>query len=283
VPRPSDLIRTAEEHRRAGRADEAALLYGEVLDAAPADVDAAEGLATLEHGRGAHGLALVLLTEAARRAPGEGRLRELVAGVRATLRRRAGGLPSSGHPWTLQDLAQRPRVWKYAALSSCPRVHGSPVRHQPVLFVGPGEVVLGRDVQFGWPQSPLFYTGYCYVEVAHQDARIELGDRVEFNNNAMLKSEGAGIRVGRDGLFGANVEIFDSNFHDLDPHRRRAGRPRMAPVDIGENVFVGMGVKILQGVTIGANSVIGAGAIVASSIPADVVAGGNPARVIRAL
>jgi maltose O-acetyltransferase len=89
--------------------------------------------------------------------------------------------------------------------------------------------------------------------------------------------------IGRDGLFGAHVEIFDSNFHDLDPRRRHGGTPRMAPVEIGENVFVGMGVKVLKGVTIGADSVIGAGAVVASSIPSGVVAAGNPARVIRDL
>ena len=57
----------------------------------------------------------------------------------------------------------------------------------------------------------------------------------------------------------------------------------MAPVDIAENVFVGMGVKILKGVTIGANSVVGAGTVVSSSIPADVIVAGNPARVVRAL
>jgi maltose O-acetyltransferase len=57
----------------------------------------------------------------------------------------------------------------------------------------------------------------------------------------------------------------------------------MAPVEIGDNVFVGMGVKILKGSTIGDDSVIGAGAVVTGDIPAGVVAAGNPARVIREL
>jgi maltose O-acetyltransferase len=174
-------------------------------------------------------------------------------------------------------------VWKYRALSTCLRVSGSPRILQPVLFLGQGEIVIGADVQFGWRASPLFYAGYCHVEAGRADARIEFGDRVEFNNNAFIKSEGAGIRIGRDGLFGANVEIFDSNFHDLDPARRRTGSARMAPVDVGENVFVGMGVKILKGVTIGADSVVGAGAVVSSSIPAGVIVAGNPARVVREL
>lgn len=183
----------------------------------------------------------------------------------------------------VEALAQQPRIWKYRVLSTCPRVTGTPIILQPVLFVGPGEVVLGDGVQFGWKNSPLFYSGYCYVEAARPHARIEVGDRTEFNNNLMLKSEGAGIRVGRDGLFGAHIEIFDSNFHDLDPLRRRDGTVAMAPVEIGDNVFVGMGAQILKGATIGSDSVIGAGAVVSGSIPSGVIAAGNPARVIRTL
>jgi maltose O-acetyltransferase len=198
---------------------------------------------------------------------------------RSLPRRLAGG---AARP-TLEALAQRPRIWKYKLLSTCPRISGTPVVLQPVLFVGPGEVVLGDGVQFGWKNSPLFYSGYCYVEVSRPAARIEVGDRTEFNNNLMLKSEGAGIRVGRDGLFGAHIEVFDSNFHDLDPRRRRDGTVAMAPVEIGDNVFVGMSAKILKGVTIGSDSVIGAGAVVSSSIPSGVIAAGNPARVIREL
>jgi maltose O-acetyltransferase len=183
----------------------------------------------------------------------------------------------------IEGIAQRPRIWKYRLLSTCRRVQGTPVVLQPVLFVGPGEVVLGEGVQFGWKASPLFYAGYCHVEASAPEARIEVGARTEFNNNLMIKSEGPGVRIGRDGLFGAHVEIFDSNFHDLDPARRKAGTQRMAPVEIGDNVFVGMGVKILKGASIGSDSVIGAGSVVTGAIPAGVVAAGNPARVIREL
>jgi maltose O-acetyltransferase len=234
----------------------------------------------LEHGRAAEA---ALLQDLVRyRVPGP----ELApadtvhrASRRSRPRRLAGRLARS----TVEQLAQRPRIWKYRVLSTCPRVTGSPIILQPVLFVGPGEVVLGDGVQFGWKESPLFYAGYCHIEASRRDSRIEVGDRTEFNNNLMIKSEGAGIRVGRDGLFGAHIEIFDSNFHDLDPHRRRGGRPALAAVEIGDNVFVGMSAKILKGVTIGSDSVIGAGAVVSSSIPAGVIAAGNPARVIREL
>lgn len=154
---------------------------------------------------------------------------------------------------------------------------------QPVLFLGPGVVALGEGVQFGWKASPHFYSGYSHVEVCNGRSVVEVGDRTEFNNNLTIKSEGAGIRIGRDGLFGAHVEIFDSDFHDLDPARRKAGTQVAAPVEIGDNVFVGMGARILKGVTIGSDSVVGAGSVVTSSIPAGVIAAGNPARVIREL
>lgn len=183
----------------------------------------------------------------------------------------------------LEAAAQRPRILKYRLLSTCRNITGTPIALQPILFVGPGEVVLGEDVQFGWRNSPFFYSGYCHVEVINAGARIEVGDRTEFNNNLMLKSEGGGIKIGKDCLFGAEVQVFDSNFHDTDPALRGAGTQKKAPVTIGDNVFVGMGVKILKGVTIGDDSVIGAGAVVSKSIPAGVIAAGNPARVIREL
>lgn len=250
---PLPLRRTlalAADHDGAGRPHEAAFLYRQVLDVDPGNAEARDGYAqALRSSRSA------LPGRAARRL---------------------------GRP-ALAALSQRPRIWKYRVLSTCARVAGTPVRLQPVAFLGPGAILLGRDVQFGWPNSPLFYTGYCHVEAAHADAVIELGDHSEFNNNLFMKSEGAGIRIGRHGLFGAHIEIFDSNFHDLDPRRRHGGTPRMAPIDVGENVFVGMGVKILKGVTIGADSVIGAGSVVTSSIPAGVIAAGNPARPVREL
>jgi acetyltransferase-like isoleucine patch superfamily enzyme len=177
----------------------------------------------------------------------------------------------------------RGRVLKYRALSTCPRVSGSPHRYQPVLFLGQGEVRIGRDVDFGWPTSVGFYTGYCHVEAVKPESVIEFADGAQINNNAFLKSEGPGIRIGPDALLGSNVEIFDSDFHELDPARRRGGRPTMGAVELGENVFIGEGVKILKGVTVGAHSVVGAGSIVTRSIPEGVIAVGNPARVVRDL
>jgi maltose O-acetyltransferase len=183
----------------------------------------------------------------------------------------------------LRDAFQVPRIWKYRALSTCRRVSGSGIVHQPVLLLGSGAIVIGRDVRFGWPTSPQFHTGYIHLEASGPDAIVELGDGAEINNNGYIKSEGAGIHIAEGALLGSNVQILDSDFHDLHPDRRRGGQPAMAPVHLGENVFIGDGAKILKGVTIGRDSVVGAGSVVTRSIPAGVIAAGNPARVVREL
>jgi maltose O-acetyltransferase len=114
-------------------------------------------------------------------------------------------------------------------------------------------------------------------------ARIEIADRVTFNNSVTLISEGPGIRIDSGVLFGTDVEVFDSDFHALSPELRCEATPATAPVHIEENVFVGSGVRILKGVTIGSGSVIGSGAVVTRSVAERSVAAGNPARIIRTL
>lgn len=180
---------------------------------------------------------------------------------------------------------QQLRIWKYQALSSAHacQVTGRPVLLQPVLFAGPGRIVLGEQVEFGWPTSALFHTGYCHVEASTPGALIEIGDGAQINNNAFVKSEGPGIQIGARALLGSFVEILDSDFHDLRAERRRGGQPRTGHVELGEDVFIGDGAKILKGVRIGAHSVIGAGSVVTGSIPEAVIAAGNPARVIGPL
>jgi maltose O-acetyltransferase len=177
---------------------------------------------------------------------------------------------------------ERMRRWKFRQLSTCVPEGGTAIFHQPVLFLGPGCIVLGRDVMFGWPTSVGFHTGYGHVE-ASLESVIEIGDGAEINNDAFIKSEGPGIRIGSRAILGSQVCIYDSDFHELDPRYRRGGRPAMEAVEIGENAFVGDRVVILKGVVIGADSVIGAGSVVTRSVPAGMVAAGNPARVIKDL
>ncbi|GAB4491601.1 MAG: DapH/DapD/GlmU-related protein [Anaerolineales bacterium] len=91
------------------------------------------------------------------------------------------------------------------------------------------------------------------------------------------------VTIGNNVAVGANCVITDTDFHPLHPHARllEPQNGKSEPVVIGDNVFIGMNSIVLKGVTIGANSVIGAGSVVSRSIPADSIAAGSPAVVIR--
>lgn len=89
-----------------------------------------------------------------------------------------------------------------------------------------------------------------------------------------------GIVIGNGVLLGHRCTIATLN-HDLDPAHRQDLLP--APVHIGDNVWIGANVTILPGVTIGENAVVAAGAVVAKDVPANMVAAGVPAKVIRSV
>jgi maltose O-acetyltransferase len=90
----------------------------------------------------------------------------------------------------------------------------------------------------------------------------------------------APITIGNDVQVGPNDQFLTPT-HPLDPEPRREKWESAAPITIGNNVWLGGGVIVCPGVTIGENTVVGAGAIVTKDLPANVVAVGNPARVIR--
>jgi maltose O-acetyltransferase len=90
------------------------------------------------------------------------------------------------------------------------------------------------------------------------------------------------VRIGDDVQCGPNVQLLAAS-HPTDPALRLVGSELSAPITIGDNVWLGGGIIICPGVTIGDNTTIGAGSVVVRDIPANVVAAGNPCRVIRAL
>lgn len=111
--------------------------------------------------------------------------------------------------------------------------------------------------------------------------QIHIGARTFINYGAMMLDVGK-ITIGEDVQVGPNVQFLTPT-HPLEPDVRRARFEAAEPITIGNNVWLGGGVIILPGVTIGDNTVVGAGAVVTRDLPANVVAVGNPARVMREL
>lgn len=110
---------------------------------------------------------------------------------------------------------------------------------------------------------------------------IHLGENFFSNFNCVILDE-APVHFGNDVLLAPNVCIYTVN-HALNAERRRAALEYARPVTIGNNVWIGGNSVILPGVTIGDNTVIGAGSVVTKSIPANVIAAGNPCKVLRAI
>lgn len=108
-----------------------------------------------------------------------------------------------------------------------------------------------------------------------------VGDSVLINYNCVFL-DAAPITIGDNCFIGPMTGLYTVS-HPLDPERRNAGYVYGKPITLGKNVWVGGGCTFLPGVTVGDNAVIGAGSVVSKDIPANVIAAGNPARVIRSL
>lgn len=106
---------------------------------------------------------------------------------------------------------------------------------------------------------------------------IHLGEHVFLNAGCTFQDQD-GIYIGDGALIGHHATIVTLN-HEMDPAHRGDLHP--APVHIGRNVWLGANVTVLPGVTIGDGAVIAAGAVVTKDVPANTVAAGIPARVIR--
>lgn len=123
----------------------------------------------------------------------------------------------------------------------------------------------------------------CYIELPFRanwgGKNLHFGNSVYANFNLTVVDDGD-IYVGDRVMFGPNVTIATAN-HPIEPTLRSSAMQYNKPVRIGENVWIGAGSVIVPGVTIGKNSVIGAGSVVVKDIPGNVVAVGNPCRVLR--
>lgn len=108
---------------------------------------------------------------------------------------------------------------------------------------------------------------------------VHLGRDVYFNFNVTLVDD-TDIYIGDNTMIGPNTVIATAG-HPVCPEIREKGGQFNIPVRIGKNCWLGAGVIVLPGITIGDNTVVGAGSIVTHDLPANVVAAGNPCRILR--
>lgn len=142
-----------------------------------------------------------------------------------------------------------------------------PEAARPILVDLLGELGEGADVR-----PPLFVDYGSYITIG-------AGTFINYNLTAL---DVAPITIGKDCQLGPNVQLLTPT-HPIEPQPRRDKLEGAKPIVLEDNVWLGGGVIVLPGVTIGENSVIGAGAVVTKDVPANSIAVGNPARVVRSI
>jgi maltose O-acetyltransferase len=109
--------------------------------------------------------------------------------------------------------------------------------------------------------------------VSHMGSLISIGDHTFINYGTSISAYQQ-VTIGRHCLLGHHLRIVDKNEHGRE-------QPEAAPIEIDDHVWIGAHTIVLPGVRIGRNSAIGAGSVVTKDVPANCLAVGNPARVVR--
>lgn len=177
----------------------------------------------------------------------------------------------------------------------------------PRLFMLVNKVKFGKKLKcIGWPfvfrfpRAKLQVGDNCRINsnfwsnllglyqrtiiVAKGRAEITIGNHVGISGATIYAREK--ISIGDNTLVGANVKIVDNDFHPIDSEARlkhQNEKVKSRPVEIGQNVFIGMNSIILKGTVLGNNCVVGAGSVVSGRFEDNCVIAGNPARVIKVL
>ena len=164
--------------------------------------------------------------------------------------------------------------------SQCESVGGRFQMEELPYVTGVGRIVIGSGVRLSGKPS------FSFGRPSPDRPELVIGDDT-FIGHACSFSVGRSVRIGRHCLLAADVSVFDMDGHPLDADRRRAGEPTppdaIAPVVIGDDVWIGNGSLILKGVTIGDRAIVAARSVVTKDVPPDAIVAGNPARVVRTL
>lgn len=138
------------------------------------------------------------------------------------------------------------------------------------------EITIGNNCIFNSSHTSNLIGVYspCIISTLGKNAYVEIGDGCGFSGTVI--GAGLHIKFGNNVRCGANTLITDTDWHTDD---YRTGKDK--EIIIEENVWLGYGVKVLKGVHIGKNSLVGANSVVTKDIPANVIAVGNPCKVIK--
>jgi len=161
----------------------------------------------------------------------------------------------------LEALGDHPKVMKPWNL----KLHGANIR-------------MGRCVHvITAPDRKVRLTTWAHADGA---GAIEIGNYCLICPGVRIDAAGR-VSVGANTMIAAGAYLTDADWHDIYDRTRVIGR--QGDIVLEDNVWIGDGAIVCKGVTIGANSVVGAGSVVTRDVPANVIAAGNPARVVRAL
>lgn len=161
------------------------------------------------------------------------------------------------------------------------RIEHPPLRGNPRFFLDGGATIdVGREARIKIGRGVAIqrdFTGYFV-------GRVEIGEGVYINRGVYLDAR-HDVRIGRHCLIAEGVSIHDAD-HEFGPSAGAVGGQSsrhfsVAPIHIGDNVWIGTKATILKGVTIGDNAVIAAHAVVTRDVPANSVAAGVPARIVK--
>lgn len=141
----------------------------------------------------------------------------------------------------------------------------------------------GKHISFlSDPFSNMLGISQRCIVVARHGGHIELGEGTAISGSTLYSMDS--IKLGKNVLVGVSCKIIDNDFHPLRPELRRPYDPatiKKAPVEIGDNCFIGANSIILKGTKLGKNCVVGAGSVVHGVWPDNSILAGNPAKLIK--